>query len=187
MLEPSVLSRIAANRRVSIERETFPALVAERSLYALASDAYWLDTGTPAKYLEAQLDIVAGRRAFASPPASVETSPRVFVAAGAVVEGQLESASYVGPRARVGAGATVCGSVVSAGAVVETGARVIRSALLPSAVVSAGCVIEDSIVGPRSHVGAHSRLVADSVIGADERVAAGTDLSGARLPAAVRA
>jgi mannose-1-phosphate guanylyltransferase len=187
VLEPSVLSRIAAGGRVSIERETFPALVAEHSLYALASDAYWLDTGTPAKYLEAQLDIVAGRRVYASPPPSDETSPRVFVAAGALVEGELEPASYVGTGARVGAGATVRGSVVSTGAVVETGAKVIRSALLPSAVVSAGCLIEDSILGPRSHVGEHSRLVADSVVGADQRVAPGSDLAGARVPAGVPA
>jgi mannose-1-phosphate guanylyltransferase len=185
VLEPSVLSRIAASGRVSIERETFPALVAEHSLYALASEAYWLDTGTPAKYLEAQLDIVAGRRAFATPPASAETSPRVFVAPGAVVDGELEAASYVGSGARVAAGAAVCGSVVSAGAVVETGAKVIRSALLPSAVVGAGCLIEDSIVGLRSHVGEHSRLVSDSVIGADEELAAGSDLSGARVPTGV--
>ena len=52
VLEPSILDRIPAGRPVSIERETFPALVAEGGLYAMASDAYWVDAGTPAKYLE---------------------------------------------------------------------------------------------------------------------------------------
>jgi mannose-1-phosphate guanylyltransferase len=187
VLEPSVLSRIAVGERTSIERKIFPALVADHSLYAVASDAYWLDTGTPAKYLEAQLDIVAGRRACASLPASVERSPGVFVAAGAVVDGRLQPASYVGAGARISAGATVSGSVVSTGAVVETGATVIHSALLPSAVVRAGCLIEDSIVGPRAHVGERSRLLADSVIGADQRVMAGSELTGARVPASVPA
>src|ERR1019366_7248967 len=41
VLEESVLGRIPGGRRVSIERETFPALVADRGLFALPSDAYW--------------------------------------------------------------------------------------------------------------------------------------------------
>ena len=62
VLEPSVLDRIPGGRKVSIERETFPALVADRSLYALQSDAYWVDAGTPATYLEVQLDLLDGKR-----------------------------------------------------------------------------------------------------------------------------
>ena len=55
VLEPSVLDAIPAGPRVSIERETFPALVEEGTLFALGSDAYWLDTGTPDAYLRAHL------------------------------------------------------------------------------------------------------------------------------------
>ena len=62
VLETSVLARIEGGRRVSIERETFPELVAAGRLYALASDAYWLDTGRPHHYLQAQLDILSSRR-----------------------------------------------------------------------------------------------------------------------------
>ena len=54
VLEPEVLTRIPADRPVSIERETFPALAAEGGVYGMASDAYWLDAGTPAAYLQAQ-------------------------------------------------------------------------------------------------------------------------------------
>ena len=58
VLEPSVLDRIAAGRRVSIERETFPAMVGRRAaLYALATDDYWLDAGRPDQYLPANLDV----------------------------------------------------------------------------------------------------------------------------------
>ncbi len=46
------LDRIPDGRKVSIERETFPAMVEDGSLYALHSDAYWVDAGTPATYLE---------------------------------------------------------------------------------------------------------------------------------------
>ena len=61
VLEPSVLDRIPAGRRVSIERATFPEMVGDGSLFALHSDAYWIDAGTPATYLQAQLDLVDGR------------------------------------------------------------------------------------------------------------------------------
>ena len=62
VLEPSVLARIPAGRKVSIERETFPAMVADGTLYALGDDCYWIDAGTPATYLEVQLDLLGSRR-----------------------------------------------------------------------------------------------------------------------------
>ena len=62
VLEASVLERIPDGRRVSIERETFPAMVRDRGLFARSDDRYWLDTGTPSAYLEANFDYVNGRR-----------------------------------------------------------------------------------------------------------------------------
>ena len=62
VLEPSVLQRIPAGQKVSIERATFPAVVADGGLFAMATDDYWLDTGRPEYYLQANLDVVAGRR-----------------------------------------------------------------------------------------------------------------------------
>ncbi|HVF14387.1 MAG TPA: NDP-sugar synthase, partial [Acidimicrobiales bacterium] len=60
IFEPQVLQRIAEGRRVSVEREVFPGLVADRALFAFLSPAYWTDTGTPSQYLRAQLDIIGG-------------------------------------------------------------------------------------------------------------------------------
>ena len=62
VLEPSVLDRIPERLTVSIERETFPRMLDEPSrLYAMASDAYWIDIGTPEKYLQAHTDVLARR------------------------------------------------------------------------------------------------------------------------------
>ena len=55
VLEPSVVARIPDDRRVSIERETFPALVSDQRLFGLASTADWVDAGTPASFLAANL------------------------------------------------------------------------------------------------------------------------------------
>ena len=62
VFEPSVLDRIAAVGKVSVERDTFPALVAAGTLFAVASDGYWIDAGTPATYLRANLDLIDGTR-----------------------------------------------------------------------------------------------------------------------------
>lgn len=166
VVEPSVLERIPGGRRVSIERETFPALVAEGSLYALASDAYWIDTGTPAAFLQANLDLLSGARPVASPaPGAREVSPGVwFHGAGPVVDGMVVAPSFVGDAAFVAAGGRVEGSVVGAGARVADGAVVRRSVLLPGAVVGTGAVVEDSIVGEGAVVDAGARLADLSVV-----------------------
>ncbi|MGH9280529.1 MAG: nucleotidyltransferase family protein, partial [Acidimicrobiales bacterium] len=58
VLEPSVLDRIPVGGPVSIEREVFPAMAEKGSLFAAGFDTYWIDTGTPAKYLQAHLDLL---------------------------------------------------------------------------------------------------------------------------------
>jgi mannose-1-phosphate guanylyltransferase len=133
VLEPSVLDRIPGGRRVSIERETFPALVEAGSLYALASDAYWIDTGTPETYLQANLDLIG-------PGGLVEGA---FIDTGAVVEH-----SVIGPGARVATGAFVRDSVLLAGAVVGPHSRIERSVVGAGASVGAGARVDDlSVVG----------------------------------------
>ncbi|MEO2125854.1 MAG: NDP-sugar synthase, partial [Acidimicrobiales bacterium] len=62
VFEPTVLDHIAAGRRVSVEREVFPAMAQAGSLFAWESDDYWVDTGTPETYLQAQLDFLDGQR-----------------------------------------------------------------------------------------------------------------------------
>ena len=62
VLEPSALASIPPRLNVSIERETFPRMLERPGrLYAMRSDGYWLDIGTPGKYFDAQLDVLAGR------------------------------------------------------------------------------------------------------------------------------
>ncbi len=155
VFEPSVIDRIPDGRKVSIERETFPALVADRTLFALHSDAYWVDAGTMETYLQVQLDLVDGTRG--SEPA---------------VSGQ----------ATVAPDADIDHSIIMAGAVVGAGAVVRDAAVLPGAILEPGASVIGSIVGPRATVGAGATLEGMTVIGHDESVAAGAHLDGARVP-----
>ncbi len=107
VLESTVLGRIPAGRRVSIERETFPAMVVDGALFAMATDDYWLDAGRPDLYRQANLDVIAGRRRHIRGEAWAAT---------AQVDPSAEvRSSVVGDRAAVGAGAVVERSVLLAG------------------------------------------------------------------------
>jgi mannose-1-phosphate guanylyltransferase len=130
VLERSVLDRIPGGRRVSIERETFPALVDEGRVYALASDSDWVDAGTPSTYLAANLrySSAPGSSCSIAPGAEVTGSflgSSVEVGAGAVVESSL-----LMDRARIEEAAQVRNSIVGPGGVVGAGARVCRLSVI---------------------------------------------------------
>jgi mannose-1-phosphate guanylyltransferase len=62
ILEPEVLAHIPPQTTFSFEREVFPALLQTGwSVYAYPSDAYWIDIGTPAKYLKLNQDMLIGK------------------------------------------------------------------------------------------------------------------------------
>jgi NDP-sugar pyrophosphorylase family protein len=171
VLERSVLDRIEPGVRVNIERVTFPAMVADGTLYALPSDGYWLDVGTPDRFLAATLDLLAGRRPGPPAPQAVELSPGVWqlgsprvtgavgpdtlVADGAVVAGAV-STSVVGPAATVATGAAVTGSVLMRGVSVETGAVVTDSIVGPGAVIGAGATVRATVVGVGARIAEHA-------------------------------
>jgi len=185
VLEPSVLRRITPDVRVSIERETFPAMVADGTLYAKGSDAYWLDTGTPDAYLRAHRDLITGRRSGPPAPGAVadpELGPGVWTIGEVDAVAGSVSRSLLGQGASVAATASVTDSVVGAGAVVEDGATVSGSVLLPGARVAAKASVEGSIVGPGATVGQRCVVSGVSVIGADAVIASGSSLDGERYP-----
>lgn len=154
VMEPAVLDLIEPGCRVSIERDTFPRLVAKGQLAAVASDDYWIDTGRPSLYLQANLDIIDGRRAHVD-------------------------AIAVAADAEVADDAIVIESVVGAGARIAAGATVTRSVLLPGASIETDVVLDNSLVA--GSVGAGS-TVSHCVIGASYRVDAGVTIFDERLP-----
>jgi mannose-1-phosphate guanylyltransferase len=158
VLEPDVLELIHHEGPVSIERVTFPALAAEGRLFGFQSETYWLDAGTPATYLQAQLDLVDGHRA--------ETPPAVAA------------------DATVADGAKIEHAVLMAGTSVADRASVIDSALLPGARVERGATVRDAIIGPDAVVGADAVVDGGSVLGHDAVVAPGEVLTDVRRPEA---
>lgn len=132
VLEREVIERVPEGRAVSIERDVFPELVGE-GLLGLALDGYWVDIGTPDRYLEATWDILEGRL-----DTAVGLSPQgVLIDPGAVVD---ESAR-IGPRAVVGPGCRIAKEVTLRESVVLEGSTVGEGALLERAIVAPGMTV----------------------------------------------
>jgi mannose-1-phosphate guanylyltransferase len=160
VLEPAALEGWASDREISIEREIYPALIGGgRPVFGFVTDAYWMDLGTPEKYLQAHFDVLDGR---------VEgiDAPAPCVADGAVVDtgARLGRRVVVGPGASVGPGAVVEESVLHAGCL-----------------VGAGATVTGSVVGPGAVVGERA-VVAGCVLGQGARVADGSTSEGLRVP-----
>jgi len=157
VLEPSVLDLVADGAAASIERDVFPRLAAAGTLFALGSEVYWVDAGTPDAYLEAQLDLISGRRLGGA---------EAGVAADAVVD----------------PAASVVRSVVGAGVHIEAGATVVDSVIIAGARIRSDARVAGSIVGGDTVVGEGASIDGLSVIGYGQHIADGESLSGALVP-----
>ncbi len=172
----SVIDTIPVGRAVSVERETFPDLLAAGAhLQGMVDSTYWLDLGTPAAFVRGSADLVLGRAP--SPAVPGRCGDRLILPTAMVAgDAKLTGGTVVGEGAFVGEGARLTGSTVMAGAVVEPGA-----------------VITDSLIGARARIGRRSVLsgavIGDgAVIGADNELRDGVRVwCDAKIPtAAVR-
>ena len=136
VFNPRVLSTIPLNTVVSVERETFPQLVANNAaVYGYVENAYWLDIGTPRALLKASKDIVTRTgQSLVMPGAHIDPS--------AVISG----GSCVGRSCVVGADVKIDGSIVEAGATIESGAVITNSFVATGAYVDKADVITSSFV-----------------------------------------
>ncbi|QQQ75696.1 NDP-sugar synthase [Saccharothrix sp. 6-C] len=153
-----VIEGIPAGRPVSVERETFPGLLAAGARVQGYVDAsYWLDLGTPAAFVQGSADLVRG----IAPTAALALQGDAVILDGAQVDetAVVTGGATIGANCTVAAGAVVDGSVLFDGAVVGEGARVERSVLGASSLVQAGAVVSDAVIGDNAVVGARCELI----------------------------
>lgn len=171
VLEREVVKSIPAGRAVSFELEVFPSLIGN-GLYGYDAAGYWIDIGTPERYLEATWDLLAGRVHSTLPPRD-ETGSLVYANC-------LLSGAHVGPQ-------SVLGHHCSVG----TDARVERSVLFERVHVGADAAVVESVladgvrvgerarIGPRALIGAGAVIEADAVVPSDTHVEPGALVSSA--------
>jgi len=129
-----VIDSIPRDTVVSVERETFPQLIADhRRVFAYKEAAYWLDIGNPGALFKGSRDLVAGDSLIS--PSAVVNSTAVLI-----------GGTSIGAGAQIGAGAVLDNCIVSSGAVVLAGAHLTRSFLATAALVAEGAVHEDRYI-----------------------------------------
>jgi mannose-1-phosphate guanylyltransferase len=181
VIEREVLARMApAGTNISMEREVFPSLVGN-GLFGYEADGYWLDIGTPERYLQGTYDILEGN-------VMTELGRRLGESAmvlqdGATVAGRVVAPALVGEGSKISAGAIVGGRTVLGRRVrVGAGSHVESSVVLDDATVGARSTIRGSIVGLGAAIGDHCHIEDLVVLGEGVTVGSGNVLAaGARI------
>lgn len=165
VLERNVIDRIPQGREVSVEREVFPALLADGDckIYGYVDASYWRDMGTPEDFVRGSADLVRG----------IAPSPALRGHRG---EQLVHDGAAVSPGALL-----IGGTVVGRGAEIGPGTRLDGAVIFDGVRVEAGCVIERSIIGFGARIGPRA-LIRDGVIGDGADIGARCELlSGARV------
>jgi mannose-1-phosphate guanylyltransferase len=180
VLEREILDLVPPDRNVSIEREVWPRLVGD-GLYGFPSESYWLDIGTPERYLQGTFDIIEG---------NVKTavgerlgSDWLALDEGAEVHGRVIPPALLERGARVAEGAQVGSLVVlGQGVSIGPGASVERAVILNGTEIGANCTLRDCIVGAGCRIGAGTTITGGAVLGEGVTVGADNVLAhGARI------
>lgn len=154
----SVIDQIPAGRVVSVERETFPQLLAgDAVVIGVVDDGYWLDLGTPLAFAKGSADLVQG----------IAPTPLVINPGNALIEdsahvsdtAHITNGTYVGHEARIGHKAMVASSVIYAGVEIHDDAIVENSIIGANSVIGAGTVVRDAVVSENVVVGPGNELI----------------------------
>jgi mannose-1-phosphate guanylyltransferase len=171
VLEREVLDLVPKDCNVSIEREVWPRLIGD-GLYGFPSESYWLDIGTPERYLQGTFDIIEGNVATAVQErlgsGYLAVDDRAEVRGRVIPPAVIERGVSVAEGAHVGS-LVVLGQDVSIGA----GSAVERAVIMKGAEIGAGCTLRDCIVAAGCRVGAGTRITGGAVLG--EGVTVGAD------------
>ena len=150
VMEPSVVNRIANDRPVSVETEIFPNMVEDERLFAVPSDRYWIDAGTPETFLKANLDLINGQR--------------------------MKNFNGVHPEASISPNAVIKSSIIGRGVVIDKGAHIENSVLMEGVEVEKNVMVEGSIVGERAKVEENCQILELTIINHEEIVEKGSQL-----------
>ena len=180
VLERSVLELLEPGAPASIERDVFPRLVGH-GLYAYVDEGYWMDIGTPERYLQGTFDILEGT--VVTDVAARMGSRFACIADDVDGDGRIIPSALVEAGCRIGHGARVGGRVVlERGVTVGAHSTIERAVILEGATIGAGCTLSGCIVGAGVTIGDECHVDGLSVLGTGVSLGAGNIVSnGARI------
>lgn len=147
ILEPRVLDYVPEGEPFMFEYGVFPQLLERNEpFFAYIWRGYWRDIGTTASYLQANMDVIAGRVKLLDPPSS-ERGEKFDATA------EVQAPSAVDPSCTLKAGAQVINSVVSRNCYIEERARIENSVVRGGTRIGAGSTIQGAVIGKGCHIG----------------------------------
>lgn len=166
ILEPETLKYIPKGKNYSFERGFFPTLLREKiPFYAYVHRGYWIDIGTPEKYLNAHQDILRGDlelEGFSTNPGGAYVDPR----ASLDKEVKIKGPAFIGAGATVKAGAHIEPfAVIGENCRIEEGASVGNSVLWPNVRIGSEARVRGALIGRNAHVGRHAQVEGGTVLG----------------------
>ena len=176
VLERSILELVEPDRNVSIEREVWPQLIGD-GLYGFPSNSYWLDIGTPERYLQGTFDILEGNVHTAVRErlgdSYLAVSPSAQVLGRAIPPAMIESGAYIAEGAHVGSLVVLGHDVkIGAGTVVE------RAVILNGSEIGENCTLRDCIVAAGCRIGAGTHIQDGAVLGEGATIGADNVIAG---------
>jgi NDP-sugar pyrophosphorylase family protein len=167
VLEPDTFDRIPKDVSYSIERGYFPSLVERNEpFFAYVDRGYWIDIGTPEKYVQVHRDMFDGKFIGGS-FSGFDRSQPIVAADARVEEGvRLEAPCFVDSGAQIKKGAVIGRySVIGRGVVVEEDAQIANSIIWPNTRIGEHAVVEQAILGRNCHIGRNCSVRSDAVLG----------------------
>jgi mannose-1-phosphate guanylyltransferase len=176
ILEPDTFDRIPKDTSWSIERSFFPSLIERGETFiAYVYRGYWIDIGTPEKYMQVHGDIMDARyighrglkgARFAAAPATAWVSPDARVEEGAIIEGPcfIDEGVVVKAGARIGPY-----SVVGRQCHIEEHAALEHAIVWANTRISQEAIVRRSILGRHCHIGRNA-IVDNGVVLGDKSV-----------------
>ena len=166
ILEPETLAHIPAGKNYSFERGVFPALLRESiPFYAYVHRGYWIDIGTPEKYLKAHRDILSGEAkllGFDAKPGGIYVDPTASVDD----ESKISGPAFVGAGTTIKPGARIEPfAVVGNNCRIEEGATVADSVLWPNVRLGEQARVSGALIGRNAHIGRHAAVERGVVLG----------------------
>jgi mannose-1-phosphate guanylyltransferase len=159
VFDRAIIDRIPVGREVSVEREVFPALLADGvKICGYVDNSYWRDMGTPEDFVRGSSDLVRG---IAPSPALGGHRGECLVHDGASVApgAVLVGGTVVGRGAEIGPGVRLDGAVVFDGARIEAGSTIERSIIGFGVHVGPRALIRDGVIGDGAVIGARCELL----------------------------
>jgi mannose-1-phosphate guanylyltransferase len=132
-----IIDQIPQNKVVSVERDTFPNLLANNAkVFGYLDNSYWLDIGTPAALVKASADLITGAITSSATP-------------------NHTGDNLISPSAQIGSGCVINnGSVIESEVVVESNCQITGSIIGSGAKIGGNCKIIDSIIAPGTQIAA---------------------------------